>query len=162
MTTPDDAFKFVADLMQRGHYFPDSVTYLREIAPRPPSETEKFLPGQRTMYMVDGVAHEQLLTDVEEWDDAEAKVVEKCLKSAKNEVYEWRLSELTAGTIRVTLTVHADFGALEKLSKVGGIKKFWTEAMNRMKSYIEDRGTFAGPRTFAPKPSPTNELDGPR
>lgn len=150
LTSPEAAFEAVADLMTRGHYLAEGVSMMREVAPRPPSETEKFLPGQRVAYMFNGVMHETEITEVEEWDQAEANILETPTRSTKGEKFEWRISELMPGTLKITLTFSADYGAMEKISKGGAIKKFWGESLERLKQYLEDKRSFAGARTFAP------------
>ena len=153
LTTPEAAFEAVADLMKRGYYMADGVTMMREVAPRPPSETEKFLPGQRVAYMLNGAMQETQIAEVEEWDQAEANILETPVRPTKGEKFEWRISELMPGTLRITLTFSADFGAMEKISKGGTLKKFWGETLERLKVYVEDKRSFAGARTFAPKES---------
>lgn len=154
----EEVFLIVGDLMTRGHYWPDGVMALRETAPRPPSPTEKFLPGQRVAFLLNGAQMEHEITDAVEWDQAEARIVEKPLRNAKADTYEWRLSELTAGTIRVTVTLSGNYGALEKLGRGKSFRTFYVETLKRLKEYIEDKRSFAGPRTFAPKAT-TNPND---
>lgn len=149
LSTPEEAFIIVADLMQRGHYFPDSVTNLRQLSPRPPSETEKFLPGQRVAFTVGNEVHEHVVAEVQEWHAAEARIVERPARPLKGERLEWRLSELSPGMIRVSLKFTANYGALERLSKGAQVKKFWGETLQRLKTYLQDKESYSNPRTFA-------------
>jgi hypothetical protein len=121
---------------------------MRQLAERPPSETEKFLPGQRIAFVFDGESREHELTNADEWDKAEALIVETRVRSSKNEVYRWRLSELTMGTYRVSVTFSANYGMLEKVSKGNAIKSQLTTMLRRLKDYVEDKRSYAGPRTF--------------
>lgn len=158
MSDPQELFLVVGDLMTRGHYWPESVIAIREIAPRPPSETEKFLPGQRISFLQDGEQREHEISDAEEWDQAEAKIIERVLKSQKDETISWRLSELYQGTYRVTITFSADYGILDKMSKGKQVKAFYVNSLIRLKKFIEDKRSFAGPRTYAPNPAPIDPL----
>ena len=145
----------VGDLMTRGHYMPDGVIGMRQLAERPFSPTEKFLAGQRVAFVFDGESREHEVTEVEEWDKAEARITEKRLRSPKHEVYKWRLSELTMGTYRVTITFSADYGMLEKVSKGNAIKQFLTTTLSRLKEYVEDKRTYSSPRTFVSQAPPS-------
>lgn len=151
----------VGDLMSRGHYFPDGVIGLREVAERPPSPTEKFLPGQRVAFVADGESREHEVSKVEEWDMAEARIEEKRLRSPKHELYSWRLSELTPGTLRVTVTFTSDYGGLEKMTKGKAARAFIATMLKRLKEYVEDKRTYAGPRTFVTQSVSTDPLDMP-
>jgi hypothetical protein len=151
MTTHEDSFYAVADLMMRGHYYPESVFLLRETAPRPPSPTEKFLPGQSAAYRIENTTYETTVTGVEEWHNAEARVVELLKNSPKGERLDWRLSELLQGTIRVELKFSADYGLLERVSRGNQVHKFWRTTLDRLKQYLEDKQSLAHPRMFAPK-----------
>lgn len=153
MAEPVELFNIVGDLASRGHYWPEGAMAIRELAPRPFSPTEKFLPGQRISFIRDGKTYEHEISEAVEWDQAEAHITEKVLRSPKNETVQWRLSELTSGTIRVSATASGDFGALEKLTKAPALRKYYAETLTRLKSYVEDKHSYAGPRTFAPKPS---------
>lgn len=155
MADPQELFLTVGDLMTRGHYYPDGVIGMRQLVERPPSETEKFLPGQRIAFVYDGESMEHEVSAAEEWDKAEARVTEKRLRSPKNEVYAWRLSELTMGTYRVTITFEADYGAFEKMSKGKAAKNFITTALSRLKDHMEDKRSYAGPRTFVTQSAPS-------
>ena len=124
---------------------------LRETAPRPYSPTEKFLPGQRVAFLLNGAQMEHEVTEAVEWDNAEARLVEKPLRNLKGDVLEWRLSELMAGTVRITVTLSGNYGALEKMGRGKSFRSYYAEMLKRMKEYIEDKRSFAGPRTFAPK-----------
>ena len=148
MADPKELFLTVGDLMSRGHYMPDGVIGMRELAPRPPSETEKFLPGQRIAFVFDNESREHEITNADEWDKAEALIIESRVRSQKGEVYRWRLSELTMGTYRVTVTFAANFGMLEKVSKGNAIKAQLVTTLKRLKEYVEDKRSYAGPRTF--------------
>jgi hypothetical protein len=148
MADPQELFLTVGDLMSRGHYMPDGVIGMRELAPRPPSETEKFLPGQRIAFVFDSESREHEITNADEWDKAEALIVESRVRSQKGEVYRWRLSELTMGTYRVTVTFAANFGMLEKVSKGNAVKAQLVTTLKRLKDYVEDKRSYAGPRTF--------------
>lgn len=159
MAEQEPLLHIVGDLMTRGHYLPDGVIGMRETAPRPPSPTEKFLPGQRVAFVFDGESREHEITEVSEWDMAEARVVEKRLRSPKNEVYSWRLSELTAGTLRVTITFSAEYGGLEKMSKGKSAKAYVLTTLQRLKDYVEDKRTYSGPRTFVTQSASTDPLD---
>jgi hypothetical protein len=127
---------------------PDGVIGMRELAPRPPSETEKFLPGQRVAFVFDGESREHELTNADEWDKAEALVVESRVRSQKNEVYSWRLSELTMGTYRVSVTFSANYGMIEKVTKGNAVKAQIITTLKRLRDYVEDKHSYAGPRTF--------------
>ena len=151
LTTPERAFKSVADLMQRGHCFPDVVTNLRELEPRREVETGAFLPGQRVAFESYGQHFEHMIAQVHEWDDVEAHVVERVVRSPHGDVLEWRLAELTAGMIRIELTYRGNYGGFEKLTRTRAIKKFYEPTLERLKIYLEDLNSFAGPRTFAPR-----------
>jgi hypothetical protein len=155
MSDPQELFHVVGDLMSRGHYMPDGVIGLRQLAERPYSPTEKFLPGQRVAFVFDGESREHEIVDVEEWDKAEARITEKRLRSPKQETYKWRLSELTMGTYRVTLAFSADYGMLEKMSKGSAAKTFISTTLKRLKPFVEDKSSFAGPRTFVSQAAPT-------
>lgn len=161
MADPEELLHVVGDLMSRGHYFPDGVIGLRELAERTPSPTEKFLPGQRVAFVYDGESREHEITEIEEWDMAEAKVVEKRLRSHKHELYSWRLSELTAGTFRVTITFTADYGGLEQMTKGKAARTFMATMLQRLKDYVEDKRTYSGPRTFVTQSASTDPLDMP-
>ncbi len=150
LTTAEDSFQAIANLMNRGHYMPDGVTNLRQTMPRPPSETDKFLPGERAAYSFGGSIIETEITEVEEFDQAESNVYESVVRSPKAEKLHWRISELMPGTMRVTLTFLAEYGGLEKVSKGGTAKKFWQETLDRLVKHLEDKRSFAGARTFAP------------
>lgn len=152
MTTNEDAFYAVADLMMRGHFYPESVFLLKETAPRPPSPTEKFLPGQSASYRIGDTTYETEITAVEEWHNAEAHISEALKNSPRGERLDWRLSELLRGTIRVELKFSADYGLLEKLSRGNQVRKFWRTTLDRLKQYLEDKQSLAHPRMFAPKP----------
>ncbi len=154
MAANEDSFLAVADLMARGHYYPPSVSLLREIAPRPPSETDKFLPGQRVSFRNGEANFDTTITDVSEWHEAEARFVELPQGSPKEERLEWRLSELTPGTIRVELTFSANYGLVEKVSRGNQVRKFWRETLERLKTYLEDKQSLAHARMWAPKPQP--------
>ena len=154
MADPQYLFQTVGDLMSRGHYMPDGVIGLRQLAERPISPTEKFLPGQRVAFVFEGESREHEITDVEEWDKAEARLIEKRLRSPKGETYKWRLSELTMGTYRVTLTFSADYGILEKMSKGNAAKAFISMTLKRLKPFVEDKVSHAGPRTFVSRAVP--------
>jgi hypothetical protein len=158
MAEPEEALHIVGDLMTRGHYWPEGIMAIRETAPRPFSPTEKFLPGQRIAFLQDGAQCEHAITEVVEWDQAEAHVLERPLRSQKDESIAWRLSELIPGTIRVTATYNANLNAIERLSKGKSIRAFYAATLQRMKKYIEDKRSFAGPRTYAPKPSSADPL----
>lgn len=158
MSDAQDAFIIVGDLMTRGHYWPSGVTAIRETAPRPPSPTEKFLPGQRIAFLFDGKPVEHEVSEAVEWDQAEASITETVLRSPKKETIHWRLSELYAGTIRVTITFSADYGALEKIAQGKKARAFYHETLQRLKKYVEDKQSFAGPRTYVPKPAPSDPL----
>ncbi|MGI8922988.1 MAG: hypothetical protein ACR2HJ_02935 [Fimbriimonadales bacterium] len=158
MADPQELFLVVGDLMTRGHYLPDMVMAIRETAPRPPSETEKVFPGQSISFLQDGEQRDHEIADVEEWDQAEARIVEKVLRSPKEESINWRISELIQGTYRVTVTYSANYGALEKISKGRRARNFYAVALSRLKRYVEDKRSFAGPRTYAPKPTPLDPL----
>jgi hypothetical protein len=148
MAEPQELFATVGDLMSRGHYMPDGVIGLRQLAERPFSPTEKFLAGQRVAFVFEGESREHQIAEVEEWDKAEARITENRLRSPKRESYNWRLSELTMGTYRVTLTFTADYGVLEKMSKGSAARAFVSTTLKRLKAYVEDKTSFAGPRTF--------------
>ena len=91
---------------------------------------------------------------------AEALIIESRVRSPKAEVYRWRLSELTMGTYRVTLTFAANFGMLEKVSKSNAIKAQLATTLKRLKEYVEDKRSYAGPRTFvAQNPTSFDPLD---
>ncbi|MBA3725741.1 MAG: hypothetical protein H0W86_04630 [Armatimonadetes bacterium] len=158
MADPQELFLVVGNLMTRGHYWPDSVIAIREIAPRPFSETDKFLPGQRISFLHDGKQREHEIADAEGWDQAEATIIEKVLRSQKDEMISWRLSELYQGTYRVTITYSADYGTLDKVSKGKQVKAFYVNSLIRLKKYVEDRRSFAGARTYAPNPAPIDPL----
>lgn len=151
LTEPEKALLIVGDLMQRGHYFPDSVTNLREITPRPIHETGRFLPGQKVAYEVNGIHHEHVIAEAEGWYEAEARLLERPVRPLKGERLEWRLSELTPGTVRVTLTFTANYNLLERLTLGAQARKFWKETLNRLKTYLQDRRSYAHPHTFAKK-----------
>lgn len=151
MASAEEVFVAVSDLMRRGHFAPDSLSLLRETAPRPPSESDKFLPGQRVSYFNGKEAREDVIIRVAEWDRSEAAIVERPWKALKGEMVEWKLSELSPGTVRVTVEVQGRYGPLEHLSKKANAKKFYGEMLRRLKSHLEDRRSFAGPNTFAPK-----------
>ncbi|MDQ2987041.1 MAG: hypothetical protein M3R13_10045 [Armatimonadota bacterium] len=161
MAEPEDLFLVVGDLMSRGHYYPDGAIGMRELAPRPFSPTEKYLSGQRVAFVFDGESREHEITGAEEWDKAEARIEETRLRSQKKERYVWRLSELTMGTYRVTVTFSADYGAIEKISKGKAARSFLVTMLSRLKDYVEDKRTFAGPRTFVTKSVSTDPLDMP-
>ncbi|MCH8273908.1 MAG: hypothetical protein IH851_03885 [Armatimonadetes bacterium] len=156
LTEREKALQIVGDLMERGHYFPDSVTNLREVEPRPTNETGKFFPGQRVAFLVNGEHNEHVIADVELWYEAEAEVIERPFRAIRGERIKWRLSELTPGMIRVTLTFSANYGPLERLSKGGHAKKFWRETLKRLKTYLQDRRSYSGANTFAPR-APSRE-----
>ncbi|HET6644885.1 MAG TPA: SRPBCC family protein [Fimbriimonadales bacterium] len=158
MAQPDEIFNIVGDLTARGHYYPDSVLFIREMAPRPPSETEKFLPGQTISFTNSGETRTSKIVSVEEWDKAEAVIVEQVASPTKAEVVTWRLSELLQGTIRVMVHFEAEFGMVEKMSKGPAARKFYSETLERLKKFCEDKLDFAGPRTYAPKPVPIDPL----
>ena len=159
MAQPDEIFNVVGDLMARGHYFPGSVLFIREMAPRPPSETEKFLPGQKISFTNNGESRTSTIVSVEEWDKAEAVIAEEVGSSAKVETITWRLSELLQGTVRVMVHFEAEFGMVEKMSKGPAARKFYSETLERLKKFCEDKQDFAGPRTYAPKPVPIDPLN---
>jgi hypothetical protein len=92
---------------------------------------------------------------------AEARIEEKRLRSPKHEVYAWRLSELTPGTLRVTVTFTAEYGGFEKLSKGKAARTFIATMLQRLKEHVEDKRTFAGPRTFVTQSVSTDPLDMP-
>lgn len=161
MAEPEALFLVVGDLMSRGHYYPDGVIGLRELAERPVSPTEKFLPGQRVAFVYESESREHEIAAVDEWDKAEARIEETRLRSPKKERYIWRLSELTMGTYRVTITFSADYGGLEKLSKGKAGRAFLSATLRRLKDYVEDKRSFAGPRTFVTKSVSTDPLDMP-
>jgi len=161
MAEPEELLHIVGDLMTRGHYFPDGVIGMRELAARPPSPTEKFLPGQRAAFVSEGESREHEISRVEEWDMAEAQIEERRLRSSKNEVFTWRLSELTLGTLRVTVTFSADFAGLEKITKGKAAKAFVSTMLHRLKQYVEDKRSFSGPRTFVTQSVPADPLDMP-
>jgi hypothetical protein len=161
MAEREELLYIVGDLMSRGHYFPDGVIGLREMAERPPSPTEKFLPGQRAAFVTEGESREHEISSVDEWDMAEARIEEKRLRSPKHEVYAWRLSELTPGTLRVTVTFTAEYGGFEKLSKGKAARTFIATMLQRLKEHVEDKRTFAGPRTFVTQSVSTDPLDMP-
>ena len=158
MAEPEPLFQIVGNLMTRGHYWPGSVIGIRETAPRPFSPSEKFLPGQRISFIQDGNPREHTITEGVEWDQAEALIVEKPLRSTRDEKIEWKLSELTLGTIRVTVNFSGNYTAIEKLTAGKAIKKFYQETLERLKAYAEDRYTYAGPRTYAPAPVQADPL----
>jgi hypothetical protein len=162
MADPQELFLAVGDLMTRGHYYPDGVIGMRQLSERPHSPTEKFLSGQRIAFVFDGESREHEITDAEEWDKAEARITEKRLRSQKNEAYKWRLSELTMGTYRVTLTFAADYGMLEKVAKGNAARSFIQTTLKRLKEFVEDKKSFAGPRTFVTQSAPVYDpLDMP-
>lgn len=152
MATNEEGFMAVADLMARGHYYPENVFLLREMAPRPPSPTDKFLPGQRVSYRIDNATFETEISEVEEWYEVEAHIKELHRNSPKAEKLEWRLSELTPGTIRIELTFSANYGLVEKVSRGNQVRKFWRETLDRLKTYLEDKKSLAHARMWAPKP----------
>lgn len=153
MTGQEEALNAVGNLMERGHYLPSSAIALRELAPKPYSESDAFLPGQRVSFLVEGEAREHEIVTVQMWHEAEAHVREVVRSSKVGETLEWRLAELTPGTIRVTLTYHAEVNPIARIGMARGVKKFWGEALQRLRVYLEDKKTFSGPRTWAPKPA---------
>lgn len=155
MADPQELFLTVGDLMSRGHYFPDGVIGMRQLAERPPSETEKYFAGQRIAFVYDNESREHEITNAEEWDKAEALVIESRVRSPKGEVYRWRLSELTMGTYRVTLTFAANYGMMEKVSKGNAVKAFLNTTLKRLKEYVEDKRSYAGPRTYVSQAAPS-------
>ena len=76
MADPQELFLVIGDLMTRCQYMPAGVIEMRELAPRPPSETEKYLVGQRTAFVYDGESREHEVTNADEWDKAEALIIE--------------------------------------------------------------------------------------
>src|SRR5687767_2116373 len=162
MADPQELFLVIGDLMTRGHYMPDGVIGMRELAPRPPSETEKYLVGQRIAFVFDGESREHEVTNADEWDKAEALIIESRVRSQKGEVFRWRLSELTMGTYRVTITYAANYGMLEKVSKGNAMKAQLVTTLRRLKEYVEDKRTHSGPRTFVSQSQPSYDpLDMP-
>jgi len=151
MCEAQTAFLAVGDLLRRGHYVPDNVSAMRETAPRPPSETEKFLPGQRVAFAVDGEMNEHMIAHVIEWDRAEALIVERPTKALRGEQIEWKLSELAPGTVRISVEFQAHFGALEGIAKKAKAKKFYSELLRRLKTHLEDGVSFAKVNTYAPR-----------
>ncbi|RMG25548.1 MAG: hypothetical protein D6724_03825 [Armatimonadetes bacterium] len=148
---PEAALEAVGNLYERGHYLPSGVMAIRELAPKPFSESGAFLPGQRVSYLYDGKTFEHEVTEVRMWDEAEANVKEVIRSSSSGEMLEWRLSELTPGTIRVTLMYHANVNPIAKMGLARFAKRFWGEALQRLKVHLEDKKTFSGPRTWVPK-----------
>jgi hypothetical protein len=147
----EPALEAVGNLYERGHYLPSGVMAIRELVPKPYSESGAFLPGQRVSYLFEGKTFEHEVTEVRMWDGAEANVKEVIRTSPSGEMLEWRLSELTPGTIRVTLLYQANVNPIAKLGMARFAKSFWGEALQRLKVYLEDKKTFSGPRTWVPK-----------
>ncbi|MEM2786032.1 MAG: SRPBCC family protein [Candidatus Nitrosotenuis sp.] len=149
LAEPEQVLRTLGDLKLRGHYYPDGVTGIREVVERPSSLVDQFLPGQRVAFNYQGVSREHMIAEVVEWDNAEASIVERPLRNLKSEIIEWRLSELTMGTVRVTITVSGNYNAIEKIAARSKLKNFWGTTLSRLKSYLEDKITYAGPHTFA-------------
>ncbi len=153
MAEQAEALNAVGNLMERGHYLPSSAIAIRELAPKPYSESDAFLPGQRVSLLVDGETREHEVVAVQMWHEAEAGVREVVRSSTAGETLEWRLSELIPGTVRVTLTYHAEVNPFARMAMARGAKRFWGEALERLRVHLEDKKTFSGPRTWAPRPT---------
>lgn len=151
LTTPEAAFLAVADLMQQGHYLPSSVKHIKEIEPRPQSPVEQFLPGQKIAFEWNGKHHEHVTTEVSDWSGAEARILQRPVHPIYGEKFEWRLAELTPGMIRIELTFSANYSGFDKLTKGREMRKFWREALERLKTYLQEHFSFAKDDTFAPK-----------
>lgn len=151
MAEQEETLNAVGNLMDRGHYLPSNAIAIRELAPKPYSESDAFLPGQRISFLVDGETREHEVVAVQMWHDAEAHVREVVRNSPTSETLEWRLSELTPGTVRITLTYRAEVNPIARLAMARVVKRFWGETLERLRVYLEDKKTFSGPRTWAPK-----------
>ncbi|MER3467004.1 MAG: hypothetical protein C4340_08030, partial [Armatimonadota bacterium] len=90
MAEQEETLDAVGNLMERGHYLPSRAIAIRELAPKPYSESGAFLPGQRVSFLVDGETREHEIVAVQMWDEAEANVREVVRSSAAGETLEWR------------------------------------------------------------------------
>ncbi len=149
LTTPEEALKAVGDFLHRGHFAPDSLSDLKIIEPRPTNEIEQFLPGQKASFKINGVYNEHCIAEVQEWDEAEARILERPVRPLAGERIEWRLAELMPGTIKITLTFSAQYSGLNKLTLGRTVHKFWLETMKRLKHYLDDKYSYAQSHTYA-------------